>query len=106
MRFSDAPKYDEAPTSPGDELLVPKSLDGNGKPPSPTFSLPLGKIEDDRGRRVEKEEDYGLREKRSSSFLGGITRLGGLVGLEGSMYNPARAENKLLLGDEVGRNRY
>jgi hypothetical protein len=107
MRYSDAPRYDEVPTSPVDELLVPKSLDGNGKPPSPAFTLPLGKMDEDRGRSVDKEEDYEPRERRSSSFLGGISRLGGLVGLEGSMHNPARvAENKPLLGDEGSRNGY
>lgn len=101
--FSHSPKYDEAPTSPADELLVPRSLDGNGKPPSPAFTLPGEK---GWGGDVEREEEFELRERRSSSFLGGISRLGGLVGLEASMHNPARAEGKPLLGEEKGRNGY
>jgi hypothetical protein len=104
IRYGEAPTYDPAPPSPADELLVPRSLDGNGKPPSPAFTLPLGK--EDKDRSVEKEEEYEQRERRSSSFLGGISKLGGLVGLEGSIHNPDRAESKPLLGDEGSRNGY
>jgi hypothetical protein len=61
------------------------------------FTLPLGKL----------NGDYGLREKRSSSFLGGISRLEGLVGLDGPMHNPNRElQGKLLLRNEGRRNGY
>lgn len=104
--------YGRAPISSAedDELIVPRSLDGNGKPPSPAFTLPLGKMEGygDRRRSVEKEDDYEPRERRSSSFLGGISKLGGLVGLEGSIHNPNRGgtENRPLLGDRSDVNGY
>ena len=101
--FNSSSRYDKAPTSPTDELLVPRSLDGNGKLPSPAFVLPG----ETRGRAMEKEreEEFEPRERSSSSFLGGISRLGGLVGLEGSMHNPARmAEGQPLLEGEGTRH--
>ena len=73
IQYGEAPTYDPAPMSPADELLVPRSLDGNGKPPSPAFTLPLGK--EDKDGSAEKEEEYEPRERRSSSFLGGISKV-------------------------------
>jgi hypothetical protein len=98
FNLNNEPIYNEAPTEPEDELLVPRSLDRNGKPPSPAFILPGERGKMGRGGEM-REEEFTVRERRESSFLVGIGRLGELVGLEGSIHNPDRAEGKPLLGD-------
>ncbi|KAH9213311.1 hypothetical protein DL95DRAFT_447168 [Leptodontidium sp. 2 PMI_412] len=73
-----------------EEEFMPRSLDGNNKPPSPVFNPSRsGSISS-----LRKEDDDPLIKKRNSNpFLGTLSRLVGGVqgqGLEDSVHNPAR----------------
>lgn len=82
-------------SQPGDDLITPRSLDGNNKPPSPTFTLP------------PKHQSQGgghsgpLNPPKANPFLDGLSKLvaAGSGGLENSIHNPARFEKERLLAD-------
>ena len=83
-----------APTQPRDDLLIPKSLDKNNKPPSPAFPIPL--IRQSQGKCLS-----GPPVPTKNAFLSGFQKLvaAGSGGLEGSTHDPARFEKERLLTD-------
>ncbi|KAK0112625.1 hypothetical protein ONS95_014366 [Cadophora gregata] len=94
----DAPREEE-----GEEEIVfmPRSLDGNNKPPSPVF-IPA---RSDSVASLRKQEDDGnfVSKRASNPFLGGLSRfVGGIQsqGLDDSVHNPAR-EPLLKRGEEL-----
>lgn len=78
---------------PADEIIIPKSLDGDNKPPSPAFTLPQ--------KRSSQGNGFGNLPvvKGGNPFLDGLSRLVGSGGLENSMHNPARFEKERLITD-------
>jgi hypothetical protein len=110
--------YGQSPRH-ADGGLVPKSLDGNGKPPSPAFvptpqarspkrnSLPYSPSNSN-GKR--NSMGYTHENRNGSPFSDNRSRLAGLGtgtqvsgGLEDSVHNPARFSNKRgREGDEIG----
>jgi len=82
-----------------EEAFMPRSLDGNNKPPSPVF-IPSrsGSISSLR----KEDDDLSIKKRSSNPFLGGLSRfVGGIQsgGLDDSMHNPAR-EPLLKRGEE------
>ncbi|KAE9371006.1 hypothetical protein N431DRAFT_491472 [Stipitochalara longipes BDJ] len=76
---------------PGQDEIVPRSLDKDGKPPSPVFTLPAGSTPT-KGKRLSyegRQEENG-RHRNSNPFLDGLSKLVGSGGLEDSMHNPNR----------------
>lgn len=71
---------------------MPRSLDKDGRPPSPVFSLPQ-----------EMPRDKEPKLKSNTPFLGSLGRFSG-GGLEDSIHNPERKEKQPLLERE--RDRY
>ncbi len=77
------------------ELLVPRSLDRDGRPPSPAFALP-SKLTLDDYEEIEDGNEKTVRNR--GTFLGGPSKLVGGAGLGDSVHNPANsAEKKPLL---------
>ena len=77
-------------SSPGPDEIIPRSLDKDGKPPSPVFTLPGSTPT--KGKRLSydgRQEDSG-RYRNSNPFLDGLSKLVGSGGLEDSMHNPNR----------------
>ena len=83
-----------APTQPRDDLLIPKSLDKNNKPPSPAFPIPL--IRQSQGKGLS-----GPPVPTKKPFLSGFQKLVAARsgGIEGSTHDPARFEKERLLVD-------
>ncbi|KAG4442536.1 hypothetical protein IFR05_001948 [Cadophora sp. M221] len=73
-----------------EEAFLPRSLDGNNKPPSPVF-IPSRSSSISYLRK--EDDDPLVKKKNSNPFVGTLSRLVGGVqgqGLEDSMHNPAR----------------
>lgn len=69
-------------SSPGQDEIIPRSLDKDGRPPSPVFTLP--------GARKTSEGEAARSYRNSNPFLDGLSKLVGSGGLEDSMHNPNR----------------
>jgi hypothetical protein len=85
-----------------EDVLVPRSLDGDGKPPSPAFTIPrrdsttsqrksshgsISRVENDLTPFIPSKN---IRPRNSNPFLGLARTLGGERGLEDSIHNPDR----------------
>ncbi|KAN0095950.1 hypothetical protein V8E51_014755 [Hyaloscypha variabilis] len=91
-------------SSPGQDEITPRSLDKDGKPPSPVFTLPSGSTPT-KGKRLsyESRQEESSKHRNSNSFLDGLSKLVGSGGLEDSIHNPNRRlsnkEKEPLLGN-------
>jgi hypothetical protein len=75
-------------SSPGQDEIIPKSLDKDGRPPSPVFTIPAKSLK--RGSVGGNDGDEVVRQRNSNPFLDGLSKLVGSGGLEDSMHNPNR----------------
>ncbi|EKD20106.1 uncharacterized protein L3040_002218 [Drepanopeziza brunnea f. sp. 'multigermtubi'] len=60
-----------------EEVFLPRSLDGNGRPPSPVFTAPVSRSASVSVSSLRVEEHPVVARRSSNPFLGGLSRLVG-----------------------------
>lgn len=116
LRSQPSSLYQGNPGAPlsEEDLIVPRNLDGDGKPPSPAYTIPTRRdsLSSQRERksshgsmnRVENDINVftpskGIRPRGNSSLTGLGKLVGGERGLDDSVHNPERERVPLLAGE-------